>query len=450
MNNKDYEPLCGLCNEIVYILDKDELLTKENESYRINVAQGYLYKYIENVLKKCDLCNINNNLIILKNYFEKNKGVWKNSQCNMKNFLKKTDCELKEIINKDLEYICNAFIENESIEIFDFYYIQTIVELHLPRCVNCSSCLAFISNLEIVVKLLNKTMTIDDAKKENHVYKLADISDRLIAEYIKSPQMEFNIAGSYFKNKDKLLVYLDSNIIMEYEKDASFWKIIQNSKDCHDYYYSPSHLEDILKRKQSEKDILDIIMIFTESRFIHRVNTGVRFHYESPHSSYKRVDTDTSKSISSITEDYKIEKITANGLYYPEYNTTLHKIKINNKILNLTSVEFINVFDQINPQFTLNDIRNMDLQKTEYNYLNYVIHTLVNVMDVLNYKSEKETKKIRTSVHDIEHLIYAAYSDIFVTLDTKLLNRSKSIYNHIVPNIRVMNIDEFMKHVTNR
>lgn len=460
MDSQIFIPSCDICGDITFFLDRYPCLFKPQrfENYRLNVYQEYLLRYTSNVLDQCKSCPQPEVQAKIKTGITMAKDVWCNSISNQKLFCQLDNCVMKEFINDDLIKIRDTLIEENPIGVLNFYYVQKIIDLNLPRCANCWSCLDFISNLEIVVKLITQEMTVKEAKKRVYFNNKADITDQLLQLAGVSTKPKFHTMKIYEKS-DKKLVYLDSNIFMELEKvsqDCEFKQAILNSKKDYDYYYSPSHLEDILKRDLldiSVDPILSTIGEITEGLFIHRFDDTMRLDYELPQSSYKRTNNNTSKQITELVEKNHIESIKAGELFFPKYNTSMHKREINNKdLFGRDSELFKNALMITGATFNLNDTKNLDIKKIKYVELNDIIYKFLNAMDILNFRHEplKNTQKLRSSVHDTEHLIYATYSDIFVTNDIPLYHRSKAILGHLTPNIQVMKLEEFLSDITRK
>lgn len=179
----------------------------------------------------------------------------------------------------------------------------------------------------------------------------------------------------------------------------------------------------------------------------------MRLDYELPQLSYKRTNNNNSKQITELVEKSHIETIKAGELFFPEYNTSMHKKEINNKDLFGRDSEMLeNVLMMTGATFYLNNTKNLDIKKIKCAELNDIIYKFLKAMDILNFRHEplKNTQKLQSSVHDTEHLIYATYSNIFVTNDTILYHRSKAILGHLTPNIQVMKLKEFLPIITQK
>lgn len=455
MDTQIFTPSCDICMDVSFALDRYPSLCKTQSViyYHLNVYQEYLLKYISSLGCKCRSCHHYEIQEKLERYRDNAAEVWEAAIPLEEMFCNLDDCLKKNLINYHLVKIRDVLIEDQPIGVLNFYYMMKVLDLDLPRCVDCGSCLDFMSNLSIVTRLISKKMTIKEAKAAIYYDKQAGISDQLISLANIMTEPEFHITGSYTPNGKKL-IYLDSNIFMDIEKvpeSSELWQAINRSKKYCDYYYSPSHLEDILKRELSNESvtpILSTIEQITNNLFIHRVDNTMRLDYESPSSSYKRTDNEISKRISGLIEEKQISRLKSGDLFFPQYHTEDHKREINNKDLFGRDCKLLEVaLRQAGATFTLDSIKNLDIRNIKYETLNDIIYKLLRAMDILNYRHEplKNDKKLRSSVHDVEHLIYATYSNIFVTNDRPLYHRSKAILTYITPNMRVMLPNEFQK-----
>lgn len=455
MDDQIFTPSCDICMDVAFCLGRYPLLCEPQnlKDYHLNVYQEYLLKYTSGLMCKCKSCCHHEIQEKLDHYRINAAKVWETSIPSQELFCNLDNCLKKNLINDHLIKIRDALIEERPIGVLNVYYVQKVLDLNLTQCVDCESCLDFMFNLHIVTHLLSGKMTIKEAQAAIYYDKHAGISDHLAFLASIMPEPEFHITETYTPNGKKL-IYLDSNVFMEIEKvpeDGEFRQAIERSKEHCDYYYSPSHLEDILKRELSNESvspILSTIEKITNNLFIHRVDNTVRLDYESPYSSYQRTNNEISKQISKLIEEKQISRLTSGDLFFPQYHTEDHKREINNKDLFGRDRKLLEIaLGKAGSTFTLDSIKNLDIGNIKYGTLNDIIYKLLRAMDILNYRHEplKNIQKLRSSIHDVEHLIYATYSNIFVTDDKSLYHRSKAILAYITPNVKVMRPSEFQE-----
>lgn len=73
------------------------------------------------------------------------------------------------------------------------------------------------------------------------------------------------------------------------------------------------------------------------------------------------------------------------------------------------------------------------------------MYSFIHAFDALHYRAERnrEDAKIKSATHDTEHIIYAIYSDYFVTGDNRLYSRAQGILGWIAPKVKVLKEAEF-------
>lgn len=448
-----------IIDEILSFLRQDDICCHQ-QRYKNEFVLDVYRLYIKTLLEKA--LNKSNDKIDKKkreqlgSYYSKFEPMWIKIAGNIKKF---DPCSLKCIANEYMECRLNSIIKSEDQNYFDAFFLLFINDLRLPICLEHDSCLKFISNYRILSKVISGEISITEAQKDILCFRQAERIDELIDLLFKMKEPQFNINEKYQKHGKKL-VYLDTNVFIKVEEeyaneqeDDNLWTIIKESKSQFDYVYSPSHLEDIQKRKTADylkKRILSIIDRITDTLFIHRVNDGVEIDSESFFSNNARASNSISSQITYVVEQHRIDMRKLLNIDYSDFNKESHIITINNKDLFGKDIEILKqVLRKMNSQLNLEEIYHVNICDLTYSDINSIIYDLVNAMDILHYNSDKirAEKKIISSVHDIEHLIYASYSDFFVTDDSKLRNRAKVIFAHMIPSIMVMSSDDFKMYL---
>lgn len=71
-------------------------------------------------------------------------------------------------------------------------------------------------------------------------------------------------------------------------------------------------------------------------------------------------------------------------------------------------------------------------EDVDYSITNNRIHILYKAMDLLGFKKDKiqngKDRKVRSSRHDIEHILYASNADYFFTADKNMYYRAINIF----------------------
>lgn len=251
----------------------------------------------------------------------------------------------------------------------------------------------------------------------------------------------------------KQIVYLDQNIFsMLLESDynkADFPERIQ-------LIYSPGHIEEIYK---SDSDYhskeLDRLSHFTDNKIVLFQDGVARVLEEAPIYPYKRVKATVENTI--IAEELKVLDAIKGEEMFPQYNTQKQRNIFNGQqsecFLEKFRDEVNEVLRVIGAGFELEDLK--EKKFNDYWSINSKIHFLYEAMDMLGFKKDKikngNDRKVRSSRHDIEHILYAAFSDYFITADGNMYYRALNIFKALNRNSvvvkRVRSVEELMQVV---
>jgi len=86
-----------------------------------------------------------------------------------------------------------------------------------------------------------------------------------------------------------------------------------------------------------------------------------------------------------------------------------------------------------------------DLKEDKHYVFETYVNLAANLLEKIGYFRESKSSS-RSRLHDVSHIIYAAYSDIFVSSDKKLLAKSKAIYSMLKISVKVLSTDEFISN----
>lgn len=311
-----------------------------------------------------------------------------------------------------------------------------------PPCVNCDECLRFRENIRIVYGYLfegkDKQWVIEQeqyVKKARGIDKILGHSDSI---HVNSE--DFN-RSPYIPN-NKPLVYLDHNVIDKFHKEEEKrGRLVPGYADVQ-YVYSPSHLEEIkrMNNAEEEKKVLSAIREITRSLFISNFEDSneLSLAHEDPDYGMLRV---SKSKVAPDVEDYRVITTDDRKIFHSERTEQTYLSKLTfDKVFNHETV--IAVYEE----FKWGEIIDENGRVKGNTYIRQAIHALVQALDNLGYKTDKN-RAIKSSAHDIEHMIYAAGTDIFVTMDKKFKDRSELIYQRLNIRTQVMDWDEYMKHV---
>ena len=73
------------------------------------------------------------------------------------------------------------------------------------------------------------------------------------------------------------------------------------------------------------------------------------------------------------------------------------------------------------------------------------IEVLSHIIELKNFYPEK-MKNFRSRLYDIGHIIYASYTELFITNDAKLLQKAKIIYDFLNIKTKVLSLKELLSN----
>lgn len=352
--------------------------------------------------------------------------------------------EVAQALSKKIEEIKQGKIEDYST--FKMQCIEFEEKLAAgkiePPCVNCDECLRFRENKQIVYSYLFKGKGKQWVIELEQCVKKTRGIDKILENYhsIQVNPEDFN-SSPYIPN-NKPLVYLDHNVMDKFHKEEEKRRRLAPGYADIQYVYSPSHLEEInrMKNEEEEQKILSTIREITGSLCISNFEdiNKLSLAYEDPDYGMNRV---LKNDIAPDVEDYRIITIDDRKIFHPERTEQTYLSKLSfEKVFNHETV--LAVYEE----FKRGEIIDENGRVKGNPYIRQAIHALVQALDNLGYKTDKH-RAIRSSVHDIEHMIYATGTDIFVTMDKKFKERSKLIYQRLNISTKVMDWDEYMEHL---
>ena len=383
---------------------------------------------------------------------------------------------------------CQKCIDYSSRDQYLFEYISTIVNLgeeHLEllkkiiheynvKIDDKIGLIGFIIDIENSKGYISKLLDSDEKKdlsvllkkveraKTKFVdlsynYLHADCVDRALAAFNLLEQKESDIKD--FDEKKKINVYFDQNVFSDIQEDKIKRNKIIGSKNKYHYFYSPYHIEDAIKMSplflSSYYHKLDEI---SEDKIILITNDIPEFKKEKIDYSIKRVRL--FREATKAAEEKRIYKMKLNHINYPKFDPGSHIVKkINEDIkqffsdLNADRDEHKEIIQELN-KILFQECHGLDGEdiiscklKIERNKIIDTIQKLSDFLDAINYKTEKlkESQKIKSSFHDIEHLKNAWICDYFVTSDKKLLDRARYIYSILGIKTKVLSFEEYIQ-----
>ncbi|MES2573804.1 MAG: hypothetical protein V4572_02575 [Bacteroidota bacterium] len=343
-------------------------------------------------------------------------------------------CQIQQEISAFVESGLKRFVQSQDnlIQLQDFaILLNPKIEKILKNCCwECPHCFDFKTYCEILFNFVNEIITVQEVEKRLQEWEKVKASDEIINN-IAIPKRELNLTAS-----DAItgkIYYPDFNFIDEIEKQDLFEEL----KDMGVYFiYSPIHLEEVYRMNKSFQDKrIQTISKITSGNYVLPMGNKLELHKLHPKHSYERVKDNP--GISMALEESRIVNSKDRDIFFAEIkNRLLRQINNIQDIFDyIPKTEFQELLTFSGYRFTVEDFKKTN---KSYHEILHMIYTLCSIMDNLSYNRDNKENTIRSSVYDIEHLIYATKSDYFVTGDKKLWNRAKEIYSYLELDIEVI------------
>jgi len=256
-------------------------------------------------------------------------------------------------------------------------------------------------------------------------------------------------------------IYLDYNIIIciKNEKNPNLNEVVMQKKESgHIFVFSPAHLEELAvseKRSNScfnvvNSDLNFMTEFFENHSIIPRVKNFVEFDGEYPRDCYKRVVCNyDSNDIAELLAESSMNDAHDRPAGDPkEINNCdpvqfFSDVKFKEKILYSLKVEKI-----INQDEAISCLKNdnYELIINRFCVLQYLVSYFADCLEKIGYfRESRKPFRSRSRMHDVSHIIYGAYSDIFVSNDIKLIKKASAIYSALEIKTKVVSGKDFIK-----
>jgi hypothetical protein len=80
--------------------------------------------------------------------------------------------------------------------------------------------------------------------------------------------------------------------------------------------------------------------------------------------------------------------------------------------------------------------------KNRFSVFESYVNLAANLLEKIGYHREKKENS-RSRLHDVSHIIYGAYCDVFVSADKKMIKKTKAIYSMLEIPTKVLDLNEF-------
>ncbi|MEK3726605.1 hypothetical protein [Lysinibacillus sp. FSL W8-0953] len=331
---------------------------------------------------------------------------------------------------------------------YKIYYIKLEEQLESgefePPCLDCDECLTFVENRRIVYGYLFNEKDLQWVIEQEQFVRKARGLDQILRHSTSIQVNPEDFKRIPFYPNNKTLVYLDHNVIDKFHKEEEKKRRLVPGYADIQYVYSPSHLEEIkrMNNKEEEQQVMDTIRVISSSLFISNFRGNkLCLAHEDPDYGISRV---LKSEVAPDVEAYRVITTDDRKIFYPERTNQIYTSRLTyDKVFNhekiIAACEAFQWEEMIDEKGRVK----------HYTFVHQAIHALVRVLDDIGYKTDKN-RAIKSSAHDIEHMIYAAGTDIFVTMDNSLKERSKLIYQRLGISTDVMDWDGYMEYVDYR
>ncbi|WP_404419325.1 hypothetical protein [Marinospirillum sp.] len=339
----------------------------------------------------------------------------------------------------------NKILQRKSLEeLMPLYQeISALPGTPVEPCFSCASCYDYVFYNKLLLNVANqKQMDRSSLEIELHKWKKIQLHDDILTSLKRSSRTKFGYE-KYLPNRK--VVYFDQNMLSDYDNDVYVYETINRLKKSFDICYSPSHLEEINKASTTDdvKRLLAKLTELTRNLVVLPSENGHFYAIEKPDYGLDRVNaypgsTETVESLKFISSRERT-------LFLSKYDTEYHKKAIGNND---------NIFDSLSDEdfhellfFTRSSFATKSSMKENEsrNEFLHAVYTLFGMLDLLSYRVDSQERTIKSSAHDIEHVIYASEADYFITKDKKLYMRAKQVYKFLDIKTSVLNHRDYLE-----
>lgn len=355
------------------------------------------------------------------------------------------NCKKAYVASRLQETILNKILQRKSLEELMPWYqeIWALPGAPVEPCFSCASCYDYIFYNKLLLKVANqKQIDRKSLEVELHKWKKTQLHDDILTSLKKSSRTKF----SYEKySPNRKIVYFDQNMLSDYDSDSSVYEAINKLKKNLDICYSPSHLEEINKTSTND-DVKRLLSKLTELTGNLVVLPGENENFyaiEEPHYGLDRVNSYPGST--EAVESLKLMSSKERSLFLNKYETEYHKKSIGNNddiFECLRDEDFQELLFFTHSSFSSKSSIKENQGRNEFLH---AVYTLFGMLDLLSYRVDSQERTIKSSAHDIEHLIYASEANYFVTKDKKLYMRAKQIYKFLDIKTIVLNHRDYLE-----
>lgn len=342
-----------------------------------------------------------------------------------------------------MERLLQAVLSNSSVE--DIENILNNLRLmgadNIVPCMECAPCYDFIFYSQTIQKVFDGAISKESLKNELHVWRKTQLRDEALTNIKRGNSREDFNKRPFDASGTK--VYFDQNVLSLYAQDEEIKSKIDHLKESGKFifFYSPSNLEEINKIPYLDQKLLVVSALseLTGNIVILPDEKTNSFFIEDPCYGLKRIENHEGST--EALEELKLVSSRDRKMYLEKYDTAEHRQDIaNNQSVfeSLTDEEFGELVSLSHSSLYDKECFSNTTSRAE---ALHAVYTLSSMLDLLGYKVDTKEKTQKSSLHDIEHIIYGLDADIFVTNDRKLQSRAIQIYKFMNVDTKVVNLE---------
>jgi len=279
----------------------------------------------------------------------------------------------------------------------------------------------------------------------NAIYNIKIDNDDLILEcFFKQKQLNINNI-TYYDSANRKICYMDYNMFVNLKNDTNFKKTI----GIEDYVvpYSPAHIAEVFCNPKKdiflEQDLNNISKKTDNIEILLDSKDSYHLVKEDIFSCYERTGDDSFDIILATNQKLLDDILFRLNEKQTEKNRVIYNNHPEDFFINYK--EMVNrILNQKGLSYDLDTIKENG-NCCDYNSLNDYIHNLYFVLDYFGVKKDNKFDKVCSSRFDIEHLLYASCSDLFLTMDERLRLRAKAIFSALGKNVLCPKVSKTFK-----
>lgn len=346
------------------------------------------------------------------------------------NFTKKTNCEklaiLSDIVEKKLVEFSKEKVDLENLKAL----LESLIKLYIRNiiqdpCLSCASCYDFDYYYKILDMTINNNGDLKVLARNLQIWEKTKNND-IIIDNTPSTYNQIPCRGPIKFKTD--IFYFDFNIFEQIEKQELVSLV--KSKNII-IVFSPIHLEEVYRmRIDIFQDIrLKTIADLTKNHVIMMRDEYLEIYNEEPNYFYQRVLENI--SLSEALENKRIIKSNDRAVFFETIQNEKYSRALDNQdIFSLIDEKlFYQLLFFSGCHFQIDEFKKSDKKVSQISQMIYALYDVLDNIAFTIDSKKNNNRAIRSSIYDIEHLIYATGCEHLITTDKKFARRAMQIYS---------------------